>query len=114
MDKELKAKWVAALRGKEHGQATGVLRKPDGSGFCCLGVLLDVAKHGDWNGDEYYIAREGDNDLILSGELEGYAGSLGLTHDQELTLIRMNDGCKDKGIKTHTFEEIADHIEANL
>lgn len=42
MDKNIKEKWVAALRSGEYKQANGVLRDEWG-GFCCLGVLCDLA-----------------------------------------------------------------------
>jgi hypothetical protein len=39
--------WVKALESGEYGQTMGVLRRVDGdAGFCCLGVLCDLAvKH---------------------------------------------------------------------
>lgn len=40
MDKELKAKWVAALRSGQYKQGTKALRI--GDNYCCLGVLCDV------------------------------------------------------------------------
>jgi hypothetical protein len=47
---EVKAKWVAALRSGKYDQTKGYLRrtKPskmsgDAPGFCCLGVLCDIA-----------------------------------------------------------------------
>lgn len=46
MNEEIKAQWVAALRSGEYKQAVGTLRdeRRDGSvGFCCLGVLCDLA-----------------------------------------------------------------------
>lgn len=46
MDPELKARWVAALRSGDYQQVRGWLRatRSDGQlGFCCLGVLCEVA-----------------------------------------------------------------------
>lgn len=40
-DKELKRKWVAALRCGLYKQVTGVLQDGVG-GYCCLGVLCDI------------------------------------------------------------------------
>lgn len=58
MDAQLKAKWVRALRSGEYKQTTGVLRRTDTpglDGYCCLGVLCDLAgvtwvqdEDGDW------------------------------------------------------------------
>lgn len=42
MNAERKAEWVAALKSGEYGQANGVLRA--GDGYCCLGVLCDLAE----------------------------------------------------------------------
>lgn len=42
MKKEVRAKWVAALRSGEYKQAIGYLKTE--SGFCCLGVLCDLAE----------------------------------------------------------------------
>lgn len=70
MNPEVKEKWLAALRSGNYAQGKGVLR--EGDGFCCLGVLCDVAinegvlspwtqnsitrswKCGDDNSDEGY------------------------------------------------------------
>ena len=41
MPKELKDKWVAALRSGEYTQTTGIMQTPEG--FCVLGVLQIVA-----------------------------------------------------------------------
>lgn len=41
MNQEIKAKWVAALRGGKYKQGEGCLNDGNG-GFCCLGVLCDV------------------------------------------------------------------------
>lgn len=38
---EVKAEWVAALRGGNYAQGDGYLRVDDA--FCCLGVLCDLA-----------------------------------------------------------------------
>jgi hypothetical protein len=111
MDKELKASWLEALRSGRYIQTQGDLR--DNWGFCCLGVLLDVCKHGDWDGQEYVIERDGER-LAVSGELEGYARAVGLTTEQERSLIQMNDGKKDWADKPQPFEKIADYIEKNL
>jgi hypothetical protein len=69
--KEVKDKWLTALRGGEYEQGPGTLRR--GDEFCCLGVLCDLAaKEGvvttrvgtsDWfsygaNDDASYLPRE--------------------------------------------------------
>ncbi len=42
MDKDLKARWVTALRSGEFEQGTGYLS--EGGRYCCLGVLCRVAE----------------------------------------------------------------------
>jgi hypothetical protein len=50
MNLDVKSKWLKALRSGEYRQTTSCLRR--GDGFCCLGVLTDLAiKEGvlpDW------------------------------------------------------------------
>lgn len=41
LDPAVKADWVSALRSGEYSQGHGALQK--GGGFCCLGVLCDLA-----------------------------------------------------------------------
>lgn len=43
MKKEVMELWVKALRSGEYKQAKGVLQN-DRGGYCCLGVLCDVAE----------------------------------------------------------------------
>lgn len=51
MNKEIKQKWLNALRSGEYKQGTGCLRS--GNEFCCLGVLTDIYSketgNGNWN-----------------------------------------------------------------
>ena len=42
MNKDIKKKWVDALRSGEYKQGKGQLRNSKGE-FCCLGVLCDLA-----------------------------------------------------------------------
>lgn len=97
MDKELKAKWIAALRSGEYKQCTQDLC--NGEAYCCLGVLHRIVYGKDpgsaWYG---YSSDSEESGAIVKRELpDGVRGSL----------IDMNDGGK-------TFPEIADYIEANL
>lgn len=46
MNLDIKAKWLAALRSGEYKQIRGTLAKGsvyNVNGFCCLGVLCDIA-----------------------------------------------------------------------
>jgi hypothetical protein len=128
MDAELKAKWVAALRSGEYEQARGMLHDEQHGGYCCLGVLCKVvgAEWGPFQkekecDDGVYLAQL-DHVPVKDGEL------LGDTDGEELEpaackkfgipdqtiFIGMNDGHEIRGIKQHSFAEIADYIEKNL
>ncbi len=48
MNPEIKERWITALRSGNYGQVKGQLgveiaHQPDHSGYCCLGVLCEVA-----------------------------------------------------------------------
>lgn len=49
MTKELRDKWVTALRSGRYQRGKYCLRDREG-GFCPLGVLLDVSGLGEWIG----------------------------------------------------------------
>lgn len=118
MDKELKAKWVAALRSGEYQQAQGVLC--NGSAFCCLGVLSKVAAFPEYNGQHFLVPEEdeegnctGDAELSDDEELPDFIlERIGMRSQDQEHLALMNDG--DGNTRSHTFNEIADYIEANL
>jgi hypothetical protein len=116
MDKELKAKWLEALRSGKYGQAQGQLREVDETyddvgkpeytytnKFCCLGVLVDTIDPNGWHKDAAFAShrrgRQGDADMLI-------AKSLVKPEDQD-ALAGMNDDGK-------TFHEIADYIEKTL
>ena len=94
MDKELKAKWVKALRSGKYEQGRTHLHR-DGH-YCCLGVLLDVAgaPREEWDGA--CLAPFCDD--LRDKYLEFKTAS---------KLAEMNDS-------GDTFAEIANYIEANL
>jgi hypothetical protein len=105
MIKDIKDRWVKALRSGRYTQCTDTLVKydeRDRETNCCLGVLCRVMRQPreDW---EAY------------GELDSCWGSVyedalatGLTDKNMLTLMQMNDGIDRK---QSSFEEIANHIE---
>lgn len=112
MNQEIKRHWVQALRSGEYRQATDVLRR--GDGFCCLGVLCDlavkdniIALHDE--GDSYYY---GEEYAVLPRRVVEWAGVPGndpyVTYDDDTTsLSTLNDG----GM---SFAVIADLIEGQL
>lgn len=89
MDKELKAKWVAALRSGEYKQGQGDYYDSAMNAHCCLNVLALVANNGVLPARRISIEKKAGDDGVLS------------------TLTNMNDSGK-------SFAEIADYIEANL
>jgi len=61
MNKEVKAKWIKALRSGEYKQGNLRLRNTDNE-FCCLGVLCDLYakenENGKWRTPRDSITRE--------------------------------------------------------
>ena len=99
MDKELKAKWVKALRSGEYKQGANFLFFE--GAYCCWGVLRHIANPND--------NRSGGNNRFLSDEqIKEYGFD---RHYDTSRLERMNDGV---GMFQHSFVEIADYIEKNL
>lgn len=98
MDAELKAKWVAALRGGEFEQASGNFHI--GGKYCCLGVLACVLT--GIRGAAITTKHPG------SDTLGGYLVDQGVPSKKMSTFVRMND------VEGKSFAEIADYIEANL
>jgi hypothetical protein len=99
MDKELKAKWVAALRSGEYEQGEGSLY--EGGKFCCLGVLHKVLT------GEAPSERLWDDACEMPEEIRDQLDS-----EVQTKLAHMNDG--STGEVKHDFAEIADYIEAHL
>jgi hypothetical protein len=117
MNPRIKADWVTALRSTKYRQVRGALREQlpgKHVGYCCLGVLCDVAKEevaGKWTGNQLTRFNH-----VINGEMIESGGALShefskyveVTPSQESTLIGMNDDEKK------SFKEIADYIEKNL
>lgn len=126
LHKDVKEKWIDALRSGEYSQSQNTLR--DKKGFCCLGVLCDLYQKETGNGEWVQTSR----DTILFKTNGDYTSSgvppeeiliwSGMVHEAELldtdwrdewvqvdgkTVITYND-------KEHhhlNFEGIADKIE---
>jgi hypothetical protein len=109
--------WLKALRSGEYKRTKGQLRKTakNGSiiGYCCLGVLQDLAvKDG---GDKWFT----DNNCWIScprSEVDEQDATpkdaildfMGLDEDMVQELIELND------TKDRTLKEIADYIEKKI
>jgi hypothetical protein len=98
MDKELKEKWVEALRSGRYVQ--GEVHFERGDKFCCLGVLCEVL------GEPTTIVVNG----YPASNYPAIEPVLGV--ETYNILYEMNDGVC--GRAKHSFAEIADYIEANL
>lgn len=116
MNKEIKAKWIQALRSGKYKQAIGSLRKPDG--FCCLGVLCDLHSKetgNPWEDDGRCY--DGDRHLLSAAVLQ-WAGLKKQSnvngHPQILGdgIAHFNDGTRNK--PQLAFPAIADLIEQHL
>lgn len=103
MDSVIKKKWVDALRSGKYRQARMQLKERNPGrhcSYCCLGVLCNVIDPKGWDG-EWFRGIETE----LPFELRR---GLGITEDQQNTLVSMNDD------DLANFETIAQYIEENL
>ncbi len=111
MDKDIKQKWLEALRSGEYKQAREELRSidpgSDTQSFCCLGVLCDIhAKEtgGEWDRGEYRGNAE-----FLPHEVCAWAGlSVSNPTVAGAKLSEWND------LEKASFDQIANLIEKNL
>lgn len=108
MDKEVKAKWLIALRSGKYKQGMGCLKnKTTGTKYCCLGVLIEVTVPERFTNEGYI------QDPITKQYLRGTLSSdlrerFNLGELNTHTLIDMNDS------QNKDFKEIADFIEENF
>ena len=124
MNPEIKAQWVSALRSGEYKQTDGTLHRvisvsADGEGYCCLGVLCDIAvKAGvirsriDGSREVFEAGTEWESG-VLPAKVERWAGL-----DNENPMVRTAEGydsslasLNDDG---YSFGAIADLIENQL
>lgn len=110
MDKEIKKKWVEALRSGKYRQGHYVLRDENDS-FCCLGVLVDITYPSMWSkeaifnnprkpGISCYAAIN--STFFLPSEL---AIKFNISKDMGDELTSMND-------EGYSFDDIANYIES--
>ena len=109
MNKELKKKWVEALRSGDYKQTKGYLQVTDPGlciypvGFCCLGVLCEVANYPYMRNSDQFLPS-------------------GLQEEQGLGMLVRYDSCetiashvmKMNDVGNNSFSDIADWIEANV
>jgi len=115
LNPELKSKWLTALRSGEYEQARGDLSR--GKGFCCLGVLCQVAGL-ELEKQSYGVTHDASNAVVVDGVVVGYkpiedllgGGEVG--SDAVSELYSRNDGLREH--HKHSFAKIADYIEEKL
>jgi hypothetical protein len=137
MKPEVKTAWVEALRSGEYNQGQELLVEP-GVGYCCLGVLCDLAvKSGEIEGltFENGIIRDTANETLSgwipssgTGLIKAVAEWAGLDvtvhvqtpfRDDPVEIADVNDGgfwngAGDTRIDPQSFAFIANLIEAQL
>ena len=118
MVKEVKEKWINALRSGEYEQGKGKLRKDNN--YCCLGVLCDIYNKETGDGEWVLKYKLGDNNVfnfntnresvddVLSYNIANWAG---LVNNNPNIITKAIAGINDDGA---TFEEIANLIETHL
>ena len=105
MKKELKQRWVDALRSGDYPQTQCELT--NGAGFCCLGVLCDIVDDTKWKKSEdgvisYDFGYSRCNEFPTYFWLEKV---IHLPHSQAQELATLNDE------KQYDFDDIAEWIE---
>lgn len=138
MTKELKEKWIEALRSGAYTQGRMRLKlcSSKGPSYCCLGVLCDLIDPNGWTYGED-ISGKVSCEGWKHGETELFPNTVPdknffreWTYDEEFLsifhgmpveeLVEMNDQLnvwedeEKSSLRTHTFDEIADYIETNV
>lgn len=128
MNREVKAKWIAALRSGKYQQGRHRLVRKEGSGYsyCCLGVLCEVMGATRMNANDDLLlfgykdtsdegtipralAREVGLDTNPIVTVKAFLPKNALSaYDANMTLAALNDSGR------YNFNEIADIIEAQL
>jgi len=103
MNRELRNKWIEALRSGEYkqGQNMLVVAEEGVEKHCCLGVLCKVLGLPDARIGRYATL------LAFQDGFESDNLDIGLPRDEREYLANMNDD-------GHTFWQIADYVEKNL
>jgi hypothetical protein len=109
MNKELKQKWIDALRSGDYPQTQNELCNSEG--YCCLGVLCDLVDNTKWSTSDddilqYDFGAFVDNEFPPTHWLYDVVN---LPHSQAVTLSTLND---EKGYDFHDIAQwITDNVE---
>lgn len=118
MNKEIKKRWIEALRSGEYKQGKGrlcALNEDNTYSYCCLGVLADLRLKESLDGDNkegimFYTFLPSDVvEWCKIGNVDPYINF----KEERRSLALINDGNPGLYIEPHTFNEIADLIEAD-
>lgn len=128
MKPEIAQEWLKALRSGEYKQTKKNLH--DTNGYCCLGVLCDLAAKqgiGEWSASDSNTFDFLGNGSDLPPAVQRWAGmctafgeitSMGLgANNFRVNLASLNDGYNRKDgtrFESLNFEEIADIIELKV
>lgn len=122
INKELRDKWITALRSGSYKQGEDLLKSVDDNEnirYCCLGVLCEVADiKSEIDEEQNFFTFDGMEDLLTKRLLSKF----GLTSEEQDFLASMNDGTKgiydgcvfDFTKDKKDFHQIANWIEQNL
>ena len=107
MKKELKERWVAALRSGDYVQSQGCLQ--DEYGWCCLGVLCNIVDGTKWIEPDENVKEHqydfGNEVVVIDMPPMDWLENHGLLYGKELA--EMNDDVVQ-------FTEIAEYIKENV
>ena len=113
MDKEMKAKWLKALRSGEYSQRRRRL-VDQYDNFCCLGVLCNISDDslGEWGYKKStkewgFLSIEGKEDFYESMPPDSVLSKAGVPCNIASLLAEKND-------LGESFEQIAEFIEERL
>lgn len=97
MKRSVAMKWIKALRSGKYEQGKGRLKSRDNK-FCCLGVLCDISKTGEWKDDMpvsgiEYVTNKYTSNVVLPAEVQKWAGTRagGSRLDGNNSLVEEND-----------------------
>lgn len=114
MKKEIKERWIKALRSGDYRQAKYKLKLNENT-MCCLGVLCDITKKetgGDWDHNSFGI----DGDVTSDVLPKIIADKLGISYDSQFFAKGTSESTQLSELNDtgSTFRDIANIIDENF